>query len=170
MKERLKMILVLFALTPFLAGGGGFSGPGFSNILPAAANAYIVMDPHDSTPTARRVSIRVTRGAQSASAFFQLNGSFVISAHGCDTSQTVMDQRFLSVKNVRFVPLNVLVADHTLGDLLGKVGMTGVFADAGNAAITSWDHASCTPPLDGSHTGVTGPGILSFHARIHLVN
>lgn len=172
MNERLKTVLVLFALAPFLAGGGGFSGAGFTTVLPAAVNAHIVMDPHDTTPTARRVSLRVTRGGASASAFFQLNPGFSVGTFGCDTSQAVMDQRFLSVPNVRHVPLNVLVAplDNTIGDLLNRVGLAGVFGDGGNAAITSYDHATCTPPLDGSHVGVVGPGILSFHARIHLVN
>jgi hypothetical protein len=180
MKERLKIVLVLFALTPFLAGGGGFSGAGFTTILPAAVNAHIVVDPHNTlgqtsepantrTATGRQASIRVTRGAASASAFFTVPSDFAFTVNGCNTTQGVMDQRFVSVPNVRHVPLNAFVPGTVLADLLSKVGVTS-FADGGNAVITSTDHASCTPPLDGSHTGANGPGILSFHARIHLVN
>ncbi|HEV8585063.1 MAG TPA: hypothetical protein VGT02_08845 [Methylomirabilota bacterium] len=170
MNERLKTVLVLFALAPLLAGGGGFSGSGFTTVLPAAVNAHIVVDPHDTTPTARRASIRVTRGGASASAFFAVPEGFSVASFGCDTSPAVMDQRFLSVPNVRHVPLNVFVPDAILADVLTRVGLTGVFANGGNAAITSYDHAVCTPPVDGSHAAVVGPGILSFHARIHLVN
>ncbi len=186
MNERLKTVLVLFALIPFLAGGGGFSGPGFTTVQPAAVNAYIVMDPHNTlaqttepantrTATGRQASIRLTRGAASASAFFNVDPAFGFTINGCNTTSAVMEQRFVSVKNVRLVPLNVWMPGDVAKALLIQVGISegDIVGLASNAAITSVDHASCTEdPANGNTlaAGVNGPGILSFHARIHLVN
>ena len=88
---------------------------------------------------------------------------------------TVMEQRFVSVKNVRLVPLNVWMPGDVAKALLMQVGISegDIVGLASNAAITSVDHASCTEdPANGNTlaAGVNGPGILSFHARIHLVN
>lgn len=166
MNERLKTVLVLFALTPFLVAGGGFAPPESAYTLRAPViNAHIVVDPHNTGATARRATIRLTRGALSASAFFDVPGTFPFDL-GCRLD--LMNPRFVSAggptdTGANFVPLSHWMPYNVARDLILAVAPGQVlFTPQINAIITSVDHASCMP------NDVTG--VLSFHARIHLID
>ena len=92
-KERLKIVLLLVALSPLLIGGGGPNPTPTFALRPPVINAFVVMDPHDAgsgqgqSLTGRQASIRLTRGARSAAALFTVPADFPF-AFGCDLNKT----------------------------------------------------------------------------------
>ena len=170
MNERLKIVITLFALAPFLIAGGGTNPPDRAYTMRAPViNAYVVVDPHEAgvTPTARRASVRLTRGALSASAHFNVPAIGFPFALGCDPNLT--NARFVSAGGVgdagaNFVPLTNWMPEDVAVRLLQAVvpGQPLDTPGAINAIITSVDHVSCTP------NNVTGT--LTFHGRIHLID
>jgi hypothetical protein len=166
MQKRLGMFLVVAATVPLIVGAGGMGPgqPGARKITGPALTATVVIDPHMGavTSTAKRATIRLSKGTQESAATFDI-GSFLLN-RGCDVGLT--DLRFVYVAGTRPSNLYAWVPFDVVQALLAPLGIVldgstvPVITDVNNVACTADPHnvgfPDSNPPTYGANCPVVG--------------
>lgn len=139
--RRTAMVLVLFALAPFLMGAGGpFTSIPANYVLSSdAISAFIVIDTHNAgaTTTAKLASITLRDTTHSPSQPQYAQGSFNIPADfpfgfGCDPTKT--EVRFVGNTGTR-VPFDAWMPEEFMKALFRQLGRTVTASPGTNTPV-----------------------------------
>jgi hypothetical protein len=179
MRERIVIVLVLFALAPFLMAAGSnppvdsnarvvLTGPVVNAVVVIIANA-------DSFPLADTASIWLSHGGKTAGAVFRItpvwNLGCITEVGAAGQSGTLAD-RFINHKLSDWIPNGppetTLFQGDILTELFNKLDIQGVGPAGKQPVLVDVSNAVCTTN-PGTFPGTQNPGYLSFQAAIQFL-